>query len=431
MADLLHANDPQEGLPASWYAATAEAPPRHDPLRGEVRADLAIVGGGFTGLSAALAAAEAGASVVLVEARRIGFGASGRNGGQVGSGQRLSLPALESLVGPDRGLALWRLGEDAKETCRRLVGAHAPDAGWRPGIAHLEYTPRGADAAAEEMRLTAARTGYAAAEILDAAAAGRLTGSPRFAGGVLDRGAGHIHPLRLVHGLARAAAAAGASLHEDSRAHRVTPGAAPVVHTDRGRITAKRVLLAGNGYMRGLSRAADARILPINNFVVATEPLPGLIAEDVAAYDSNFVVNYWRQSDDHRLIFGGGETWGHRFPRDVAALVRRPLERIYPQLKGVRIDHAWGGTLAITASRLPYLAEPEPGILNASGYSGHGVALACHAGLLAARRAAGPCPDWDLMASLPARAFPGGRLGRAALLPLAMGAYSLRDRMRF
>ena len=429
MTDLLHANDPQEGLPASWYAATAGEPPRFEALRGEARCDLAVVGGGFTGLSAALAAAEAGASVVLVEARRVGFGASGRNGGQVGSGQRLSLSEMEAGFGADRALDLWRIGEDAKATCRRLVAAHAPDADWRPGIAHLEYTARGAAAAMAEARRTAARTGYAETEPLDAAAAERLTGSPRFAGGVLDRGAGHLHPLRLAHGLARAAAAAGATIHEDTRAHRVTPGGEPVLHTDRGRVLASRILLAGNGYLRGLDARVDASVLPINNFVVATEPLPGLMAEPVAAYDSNFVVNYWRQSEDHRLIFGGGETWGRRFPKDIAALVRRPLERVYPHLKGVRIDHAWGGTLAITVSRLPHLAEPAPGILNASGYSGHGVALASHAGTLAARRAAGPCPDWDAMAALPARAFPGGRLGRAALLPLAMGAFALRDRI--
>ena len=431
MADLLHANDPPRGYPPSWYAATAEAPPEQPPLRGEAEADLCIVGGGFTGLAAALAAAEAGASVILLDARRVGWGASGRNGGQVGSGQRVDLSELERRFGPEEALALWRLGDAARDECRRLVEAHAPDARWRPGIAHLDYGAKGAAAAQREARHVAARTGGPEAEALDAAEAARLTGSPAFAGGVLDRASGHVHPLRLAFGLARAAMAAGARIHEGTRVHRISEGAETVVHFHSGRVRAKRVLLACNGYLAGLSEPVEARVMPINNFVVATEPLPGLMAEDVAAYDSNFVVNYWRQSDDHRLIFGGGETWGHRFPRDVAALVRRPLERIYPQLKGVRIDHAWGGTLAITASRLPYLAEPEPGILNASGYSGHGVALACHAGLLAARRAAGPCPDWDLMASLPARAFPGGRLGRAALLPLAMGAYSLRDRMRF
>ncbi len=429
MADLLHANDPQEGHPASWYAATGGEAPRYPALRGEVRADLAIVGGGFTGLSAALAAAQAGASVVLCEARRVGFGASGRNGGQVGGGQRLSLTEMEARVGPERALDLWRIGDDARETCRRLVAAHAADADWRPGVAHLDYTARGADAAEEEARHVAARAGTAPPEALDAAAAARLTGSPRFAGGLLYPEAGHVHPLRLAYGLARAAAAAGASIHEDTRAHRVTPGAEPILHTDRGRVVAGRILLAGNGYLRGLDARVDASVLPINNFIVATEPLPGLMAEPVAAYDSNFVVNYWRQTPDHRLLFGGGETWGRRFPRDIAALVRRPMERVYPQLKGVRVDHAWGGTLAITVSRLPHLAEPAPGVLSAAGYSGHGVALACHAGMLAARRAAGPCADWDALAALPARPFPGGRLGRAALLPLAMGAFALRDRL--
>ena len=428
MADLLHANDPPGGYPLSWYAATAEAPPEQPPLRGEVEADLCIVGGGFTGLSAALAAAEAGASVVLLEARRVGWGASGRNGGQVGSGQRVELSELERRFGPDEALDLWRLGDAARDECRRLVETHAPDAHWRPGIAHLEYDAKGAAAAQRETRHVAARTGGAEAEALDSAEAARLTGSAAFAGGVLDRASGHIHPLRLAFGLAQAAAATGARIHEGTRVHRISDGTETIVHCHSGRVRATRVLLACNGYLAGLSEPVEARVMPINNFVVATEPLPGLMTEDVAAYDSNFVVSYWRMSEDDRLIFGGGESYGYRFPNDIAALVRKPLERIYPQLRGVRIDHAWGGTLAITVSRLPHLAE-RGAVLNASGYSGHGVAIACFAGRLAAEKAGGASDGWDRMAALPAPPFPGGRMGRGALLPMAMGFFALRDRL--
>ena len=428
MADLLHANDPPKGYPTSWYAATAEAPAERPPLRGETAADLCIVGGGFTGLSAALAAAGAGASVVLVEARRVGWGASGRNGGQVGSGQRVALSELERRFGPDRALALWRLGEAARDEVRRLVEAHAPEARWRPGIAHLEYDAKGAESAMREARLVARRTGGREAEPLDATGAARLTGSRAFAGGVLDRESGHVHPMRLAFGLARAAMAAGARIHEGTRVHRVSEGAETIVHCHSGRVRAKRVLLACNGYLAGLSEPVEARVMPINNFVVATEPVPGLMAEDVAAYDSKFVVSYWRMSEDDRLLFGGGESYGYGFPKDIAALVQKPLERIYPQLKGVRIDHAWGGTLAITVNRLPHLAE-QGAVLNASGYSGHGVALGCLAGRLAAEKAGGASEGWDLMAALPTPPFPGGRLGRGALLPLAMGFFALRDRL--
>ena len=428
MADLLHANDPPKGYPLTWYAATAEAPPEEPPLRGEAEADLCIVGGGFTGLAAALAAAEAGASVVVLEARRIGWGATGRNGGQVGSGQRVYLSELEARFGAEKGLALWRLGNAARDECRRLVETHAPEANWRSGVAHLEYDPKGAAAVQREARHIAARTGGPAAEAIDAAEAARLTGSTAFAGGVIDREAGHVHPLRLAFGLARAAMAAGARIHEGTRVHRVSEGAETIVHCHSGRVRAKRVLLACNGYLAGLSEPVEARVMPINNFVVATEPLPGLMAEDVAAYDSNFVVSYWRMSEDDRLLFGGGESYGYRFPEDIAALVRKPLERIYPQLRGVRIDHAWGGTLAITVNRLPHLAE-RGAVLNASGYSGQGVALACLAGRLATEKAGGASEGWDLMASLPTPPFPGGRMGRGALLPMAMGFYALRDRL--
>ncbi|PRY94677.1 gamma-glutamylputrescine oxidase [Hasllibacter halocynthiae] len=421
---LLYANDPPSGYPASWYAETAEAPPEQPPLRGEVRCDLCVVGAGYTGLAAALAARAKGLDVVLLDARRAGWGASGRNGGQVGTGQRVDQITLEARHGPGAARRLWDLGQDAVAECRRLVEAHAPEACWRPGIAFLARSARAAEEAHRYADHLAARYDYHLDEPLDREAARALSGSEAFAGGSLDRGGAHIHPLRLAFGMARAALAAGVRLHEGTPAHRLSSG--PVVHTDRGRVLAERVILAGNGYLEGFGRP---QVMPINNFIVATEPLDGPLTEDVAAHDDRFVVDYWRKSEDGRLLFGGGESYGYRFPKDVAALVRRPMEAIYPQLRGVRITHAWGGTLGITISRMPHMAAMAPGVLSAAGYSGHGVAMACLAGRLAAEASAGPSPGWEAMAALPHRAFPGGTAFRTPLLATAMSWYALRDRL--
>ncbi|MFA5538446.1 MAG: FAD-binding oxidoreductase, partial [Gemmobacter sp.] len=195
---------------------------------------------------------------------------------------------------------------------------------------------------------------------------------------------------------------------------------------------AGHVVLACNGYLGGLEPQVAARVMPINNFIIATEPLGGrateILSEPVAVADTRFVVNYWRLSEDGRLLFGGGESYGYRFP-DIVRTVRRPMLQVYPQLADARIDHAWGGTLAITMNRLPCFARPHPNVLSASGYSGHGVAMATMAGKVLAEAVAGRAGRFDLMAGLPAARFPGGGALRWPLLVLAMTWYSLRDRL--
>ncbi|MDD9740395.1 FAD-binding oxidoreductase [Marinovum sp. SP66] len=428
--NLLFSNDRQGQYPESWYAATTAFLPPFAPLQGAVTADVCIVGGGYTGLSAALELARAGRRVVLLEAHRVGFGASGRNGGQLGSGQRVDQQGLERLVGRADAAKYWALGEAAKALVKRLISDHDIECQLKPGVA---WTGSSAAEVAElhgNVDFLRDRYGYDHVEALDEAACRALCPSPDYKGGMIDRDAAHLHPLRLAVGLARAAAAAGAAIHEGSCVHHVAPG---LVQTADGRVKADHVILAGNGYLGTLDRKVRARVMPINNFVVATEPLGAgaaqVLTEDVAVADSRFVVNYFRLSHDRRLLFGGGESYGYRFPKDIAAKVRRPMAEIFPHLKDVRIDYAWGGTLAITMKRLPFLARVAPGVLSASGYSGHGVGTATHAGWLMARAIMGEQEGFETMSALPAPAFPGGGMMRTPLLTLAMSWYALRDRL--
>jgi gamma-glutamylputrescine oxidase len=433
--DLLSANDRPGTHPRTWYAATTPPLAPFPPLEGRAEADVCVVGGGYTGLSAALHLAEAGYSVVLLEAQRVGWGASGRNGGQVGSGQRQDQDWLEAAVGRGRARALWDLGEEAKALVRRLAERAGADCDLREGVAQVAHKRRLAPAFHAYGEKLARDYGYRDIAPLDAAAAADLLGTDVFHDGLLDRGAFHLQPLAFAFGLARDAAAAGVAIHETSRATSIEPvrkrgRAATRIAAGRGEVVAPFAVLAANGYLGGLASAVAARAMPINNFIVATEPLARPpIPTGVAAADSRFVVNYWRTSRDGRLIFGGGESYGYRFPRDIARTVRRPLARVYPDLADARIDYAWGGTLAITTNRLPAFQRLGPGVFSAAGYSGHGVGAATLAGRIIAEAVRGTAERFDLFADLPQRRFPGGASLRWPLLVLAMTWYGLRDRL--
>ncbi|MFK7939427.1 MAG: NAD(P)/FAD-dependent oxidoreductase [Roseovarius sp.] len=431
--NLLYSNDRAGQYPPSWYAATAPALPPYDALKGEVKADVCIIGGGFTGLSAALHLAEGGYSVVLLEAHRVGFGASGRNGGQLGTGQRQDQSELESLVGTDDAQKLWEQAEAAKDLVKDLIAKHKIECHLKPGIAHACFSA--SDMAHEHASANHLRDryGYDQIETLEPEAFRALVPSPSYHGGSLDMGAAHLHPLAYAMGLARAASAAGAQIFECAEVHHIKEGAQPVVQTAQGRVVADHVILACNGYLGGLNRKVASRVMPINNFIIATEPLgpdtARIVTRDIAVADSKFVVNYYRLSHDGRLLFGGGESYGYKFPADITATVRKPMLQIYPHLKDVKIDYSWGGTLAITMRRMPYLVRVTPNILSASGYSGHGVGNATHAGLLMAQAIAGQAEGFDTMARVPSQVFPGGTMMRSPLLALAMTWYAMRDRL--
>lgn len=431
--NLLYSNDRPGEYPKSWYAATAEPPGPFAPLDGDGQADVCIVGGGYTGLSAALHLAEQGVNVTLLEAHRVGFGASGRNGGQLGSGQRKDQLEIEAAHGIEAAQRFWELGEEAKALVRDLVARHDIDCDLRPGIAWLGFGAAEMDELHDYADHMSTAYGYDHIAPLSRDEGFAICPSPAYHGGLIDRGAGHLHPLRLAFGLARAAARAGARICEMTEVLEVTDGDKPSVRTVRGTLRADHIILACNGYLGSLHRKTAARVMPINNFVVATEPLGALedqvLTEDIAVADTKFVVNYFRKSADGRLLFGGGESYGFRFPADIAAKVRAPMTRIFPKLADIGIDYAWGGTLAITLSRLPYLGRVGKNVLSSSGYSGHGVGTATHAGKLLAEAVRGQSDGFDAFAALPTTPFPGGSALRAPLLALGMTWYALRDRI--
>lgn len=431
--NLLDANDTPGQYPTSWYAATATPHEAYPALQGDVKADVCVIGGGYTGLSAALHLAEAGYDVVLLDAQRVGFGASGRNGGQLGSGQRVEQDALEKMLGEAHAAKLWEMGQEAKALVKSLIEKHAIDCHLKPGVAWTGSSDREVRHLHDYAEHLQTHYGYDEIEVLDHAALQEVCPSPDYRGGVLDMGAAHLHPLNYALGLARAAAEAGVRIFELSRVHNIKQGAKPLVQCATGSVNADHVVLGCNGYLGTLNGEVAAKVMPINNFIAATEPLGDRVRDvlprDVAVADSRFVVNYFRLSHDGRLLFGGGESYGYRFPQDIAAKVRGPMSKVFPQLRDVQIDYAWGGTLGITMKRLPYVARLAPNILTASGYSGHGVGTATHAGYLMAKAIEGEAEGFDTMAAIPATPFPGGPSMRSPLLALAMLWYATRDRL--
>jgi gamma-glutamylputrescine oxidase len=420
--------------PDSYYAATAVGVSERERLRGRLTADVCIVGGGYTGLSAALHLARSGYQVVVLEANRIGWGASGRNGGQVGVGQRRGATELVAMFGLERARALWQLGRDATGLVRTLISRHAIDCDLSPGQMVVAAKSSHIGDMVEEVELLRAQFGYRSIRMMSRAELESELASPVFHGGWLDDEASHLHPLNYCLGLGRAAEEAGAQVFEHSAVIAQDRTDPALLRTEKGEVSARYVLLACNGYLGGLEPRLAGKIMPINNFVVATESLgaeaaTALIRNRACVHDTRFVVNYFRLSRDHRLIFGGGENYRTRFPRDIAAFVRPYMLRIFPQLATARIDYAWGGTLAITLNRLPCIGRLAPNIFYAQGYSGHGVPMATLAGQLVAEALAGTAERFDLMAGIPQPKFPGGTLLRHPALVLGMLYYALRDRL--
>ena len=423
-----------ENYPDSYYHATCNRQLDLQPLDGSRRADVCIIGGGYTGLSSAIHLARRGFDVVLLEARKMGWGASGRNGGQLCSGQRKDQLWLTEKLGKDDAAKMWQLAEDAKHLAKSLIRENDIDCDLKPGIAHPDHKPSYVDDTREYVDFLRDNYDYTDIEYLDQATMADLVGSNGYHGGSLDMGAGHLHPLNYALGLADIAIKAGASLHELTPVSGYSEGSPNRVQTAHGEVEADHIILACNGYLGKLEPRVAGKIMPIHNFVIATEPLSETqLAEinprDVAIADSRFVVNYFRLSADKRLLFGGGENYSKDFPSDIARFVRKPMLEVYPQLKNMRIDYAWGGTLAVTLNRMPHFGRLGSSTYFAQGYSGQGVAMATLAGKLIADALAGEAEQFDLFGKIPTRSFPGGDLLRWPGLVLGMTYYALRDRL--
>ena len=415
----------------SYYLATATPAERFGALTGAIEADVVVVGGGATGLSAALHAREAGLSVVLLEGGRIGWGASGRNGGQMIPGLRKGAHELVRLYGVERGKALFDLAVEARDLVVDLIARHAIDCDLSL-TGHLEAAvkPRSLRDMEAEVRCLTEVMHYPHAELVDAAAARRIVDTP-YEGGLLDKAGGHYQPLNYTLGLARAARAAGVALYEDSIATSLTrDGAFVTISTKAGSVRARHAVLAGDAYLAGLSRAEDW-IMPVGSYIAVTAPLGnavGLIPSNAAISDSRFVVNYYRLTADGRLLYGGRERYSPSAPGDIAGFVRPRIEETFPALKGVAIDYAWGGLVSITMSRLPHLAR-EGNVLIAQGYSGLGAILSTLAGKLVAEEITGPSERFARFAAVAPPRFPGGPALRGPLHVLGMLYYALRDRL--
>jgi gamma-glutamylputrescine oxidase len=424
----------QEHPKSSYYAATANPFPALPELRDSITADVCVVGGGLTGLSAALNLAERGFKVVLLEANRIAWGASGRNGGQINTGLRKSPQELIARFGKQRGKALFGLAEEARGIIWDRVAKHGIKCDLRPGNMLLASKPGDLPWMEEELTCFEREMDYHKAKLFDRNAIRSEIASDLYFGGIKDTGGGHLHPLNYALGLAEAAKAAGVQMFEHSAATRIGDDAGKVtVSTASGKVEAKYAVLGCNAYLGSLAPGIAGKIMPIANFVIATEPLPeaearALIPSGACACDTKFVVSYYRVTADNRMLFGGGERYGTHEPADIAGFVKPYMLQVFPQLEGKRIDYGWGGMLAITMLRLPHLGRIG-NVFYAHGYSGMGVAITGIAGKLIAEAMAGSAERFDVFAQIPHQTFPGGTLLRHPLLVLAMLWYVLRDKL--
>jgi len=416
----------------SYYAASANPAPTHAPLEGRVEADACVIGGGIAGCSTALHLARRGYRVVLLEANRIGWGASGRSGGQVLAGFASGQEKLVRQVGFDAARRMWDISVEALDLVRTLVADHSIDCDLHWGAMYAAVKARQREELLNHMDEVQRLYGYESLRFLERQDVEQLLATHRYCAALLDSRSGHFHPLNYTLGLAAAARSLGVVFHEDSKVTQIQPGAITNVVTERGQVDARIVVLCCNAYIGKLSSHLRARIMPVGTYIIATEPLgeariAELVRENIAVSDTNFVLDYFRRSADHRLLFGGRVSYSGLNSFRTADATRARMIRVFPQLTDVKIDFAWGGYVDITMSRAPDFGRLAPNVYYLQGFSGHGLALATMAGKLLAEAAAGETERFDLFTKLQHRNFPGGPLLRTPALVLAMLWYRLRD----
>jgi gamma-glutamylputrescine oxidase len=420
----------------SWYEASVVRPAPAPPLAQRVKADVCVVGGGYAGVSAALELAERGFSVVLLEAQRIGWGASGRNGGQaiVGFGPD-GESAIEKQFSATDARRAWDVSVEGMKLLQERIRRYGIECDWQPGFLSLAVKPRKCDALRRWMDHVV-RTYDHPLRWIAPGDIGQWVASGRFHSAVLDEISGHLHPLKYCLGLGEAARQAGVRVYENSPAFLVERGASPRVRTAQGECECNFVVLAGNVYLGeygdAIAPEVAARIMPVGTYMIATQPMAPQRADALmrgrpAASDTNFALDYFRLSADHRLLFGGGDSYSATAPRDLVTRIRSSMLDVFPQLADLEIPHAWGGFVDITMNKAPNFGRLGPNIYYLQGFSGHGLALAGIGGKLAALAIAGQAERFDLFARIRHHAFPGGALMRTPALVLGMLYYRLRD----
>jgi gamma-glutamylputrescine oxidase len=420
-----------------YYAASANVHPdlaalQGKALQGKASADVCIVGGGIAGCSAALHLAERGYRVVLLEAEHIGFGASGRSGGQIIPGYGCEQPTLESLVGAADAKRMWEISVEAVTLLRARILQHAIQCDWQTGQlqAGIKFRHRASLERWHEQLQT--QYDYRSTRMLDIHEMQSVLATNRYVAGLYDDAGGHLHPLNYTLGLANAAVQSGAQIYEHSAAIEIQPGQVATVRTAQGEISAQYVALCGNALLGNLMPTLRKRIMPVRTYIIATESLgaeraQALIRNNCGVTDTNFVLDYFRRSADHRLLFGGRVSYSGRDVVNTKRATRQRMLQVFPQLNGVKIDYAWGGMLDITMNRAPDFGRIGDNVYYLQGFSGHGVALTGMAGKLVAEAIAGQAERFDLFGKIKHRDFPGGPLLRTPALMLAMLWYRMRD----
>ncbi|MGH8238221.1 MAG: NAD(P)/FAD-dependent oxidoreductase [Steroidobacteraceae bacterium] len=416
----------------SYYSHSAVPAPDRQALAGQVEADVCVVGAGIAGCSTALHLAERGYRVALLESHRIGYGASGRSGGQAIAGYACGQGKLERQVGFDHARRMWDIAVEGLRLIRDRVDRHAIDCDLHWGQLHVAIKERQrADLLVERQEL-ADRYGYRQLRFMDRAEVESLLATQRYCAGLYDAGSGHLHPLNYTRGLAAAAEAAGVQIFEHSAVTSLHIADPAIVTTERGSVRARFVALCCNAYGEPLIPALRARIMPVGTYIVATESLgqariEELVRQNIGVTDSNFVLDYFRRSADHRLLFGGRVSYSGVDAFDTARATQRRMLKVFPQLAAARIEFAWGGYVDITTSRAPDFNRLAPNVYYLQGFSGHGIALTGIAGQLVAEAIAGQAERFDVFTKLRHRRFPGGAALRMPALVLAMAWYRLRD----
>ena len=434
--DLLKINDPKGEIPDSFYKYSIKKNIKYPTLTKDSISQICIIGAGFTGLSAGLCLAELGFEVTILEANRVGFGASGRNGGQVGSGQRWDQEKIEKYFGFDKAKIFWEISQDAKQEVISRINLYNIDCDFSPGIINTTINKYDTLELLNEVNNLENKYKYTKIQKLTSSELSNIIETDVYDGGCLDLGAGHLNPLKFVQGLGIAAKKNKVQIFEKSHVKKIDYGNKNTLFLSNGyKVICDFLIIACNGYLGNLEPHISSRVMPINNFIVTTEVLGNsllnsFLKNNYAVADNKFVPNYFRPSPDKRLIFGGGENYTYRFPKDIKKMVRKKMTKVYPQLNNTKIDFAWGGTLAVTRNRLPYFAKIKPNVFSASGYSGHGVALSVLSGRIIAELIKGDSKRFDFMFKIPTKSFPGNSSLQWPLLVLGMLWYSLRDRFK-